>query len=292
MENFFSGKKIWPDGVRYPHFLVTLDGTAFNDYADDARKYLTGYDTQLRIVPSPWLHCTIQGMFTEPDDGQMTRLREAARQELADMPAFQVQAGPIRVGQTAVTVHLWPKEWLHELQGRIRAAATEAGIELRPAGTEFHAHATLAYSLQSWDADPLGQVMKVEPVPRRTVDVMSAALVSQRQDIRTGTYTWDLIERFPFQRAEPDDELVLKVAASAYYESGASSFGLTIPGTGREILDVRVSEDDELSATWIDGQAVTSSVMLRRIRKALDDHHDPEARYRHIDRFGTTIGRP
>lgn len=131
--------------------------------------------------------------------------------------------------------------------------------------------------------------MKVEPVPRRTVDVMSVELVSQRQDVRTGIYTWDLIERFQFQRPEPADEPVLKVAASAYYESGASSFGLTIPGTARVIFDVQVSEDDELSATWMDGQAVTGPDMLRRIRTALDDHHDPEARYRYIDRLGTTV---
>jgi len=171
MQPFFSPRKLWPGGGPYPHFIIELGGhPGFTAFARGYREYLAPCAGALGIVPDEWLHATVQGIFQPAGREQMEQLGAAARRELAGMAAFDVEAGPARVGQTAVTVYLYPKDGMAELAGRLRAAAGSVpGIALRPPDGEFFAHATLAYSRLDWDARQLDQSVKAEPVRRASI---------------------------------------------------------------------------------------------------------------------------
>jgi 2'-5' RNA ligase len=200
METFFGQRWIWPGGGPYPHFLITLDESPeYKEYAHAARKHLLRYDRELGIIPDPWLHITVQGLFREAGAQQLDVLRATAREQLRGMQAFQVEVGPVIVGDASVTAYLYPKHDLAELTRRARVAATQAGLELREADDVYSAHTALAYSRQSWDSRELARAFKPEPVERVKFTVDHVYLVSQRQDPQKGLFTWDKIERFPLQ---------------------------------------------------------------------------------------------
>lgn len=75
----------------------------------------------IQAVADPWLHITVQPIYAQVEPARLDALRAAAREELSGMGSFELEAGPTRIGDTAVTCYLWRRDHLAHLAQRLRA---------------------------------------------------------------------------------------------------------------------------------------------------------------------------
>ncbi|WP_439681568.1 2'-5' RNA ligase family protein [Embleya sp. MST-111070] len=199
METFFTKQKIWPGGP-CPHFLILFDRhPEFGEYVRAHHELLAEYGDKLGVIPERWLHSTIQGIHHRVTDEQMEQLRNATREEVRGMRPFTVQLGPTWPGITAVTVAMYPETGMAELNKRVRAATNAVpGISLRPEEVKFWAHSTICYARQDFDDRRLNRALRALRPERVDITIDRVHLVNQRQDPAAGTYTWTVVEEFPF----------------------------------------------------------------------------------------------
>lgn len=200
METFFDSARVstWAKGP-FLHFHVLLSkDTDYRAYSRAHRGLLNDFGEHLGVVPEDWLHCTVQGLYHSTTGEQTTQLIGATRRELAGMRPFTIQAGPTWPGVTAVTVAMYPETGLAEVNKRVRAAAdTAPGIELRPAEEKFWAHSTLCYVRDgNFDDQLLNRQLRELRPARVNVTIDRVQLVTQRLDLATGYYTWEVVEEF------------------------------------------------------------------------------------------------
>ncbi|MBL1099493.1 2'-5' RNA ligase family protein [Streptomyces coffeae] len=200
MENFFVPKKIWQGGGPFPHVLVLLsEYPEFREYARAHHDLLSEYGDKLGVIPEEWLHSTVQGIHHAIDDGQLDKLRDALRVELAGMEPFRVQLGPVWPGVTAVTVAVYPEDVMAELNGRVRTAMEKVpGISLRAKEARFWAHASLTYARADFPDRDLNRALRALRPPRVDITIDRVHLVNQYQRPNLGYYTWDVVEEVPF----------------------------------------------------------------------------------------------
>ncbi|MFI1060448.1 2'-5' RNA ligase family protein [Streptomyces spororaveus] len=200
MENFFVPSKIWKGGGPFPHVLVLLsEYEEFRAYARAHRELLAEHDDKLGVIPEDWLHSTVQGIHHPVDTDQMHQLRGTLRDELAGMPPFQVQLGPVWQGITAVTVAVYPEDGMAALNARVRTAAEKVpGISLRPPERRFWAHASIAYARDDFPDRYLNRALRALRPPRVDITIDRVHLVNQYQHPDRGYYTWDVVEEVRF----------------------------------------------------------------------------------------------
>ncbi|MGW5096311.1 2'-5' RNA ligase family protein [Streptomyces nodosus] len=196
MENFFTPKKIWQDGGPFPHVLVLLgECPEFRDYARAHHELLSEDGDKLGVIPEEWLHATVQGVHHPIDDGQLDKLRDTLREEVAGMDPFRIQLGPVWPGVTAVTVAVYPENGMAELNGRVRTAMERVpGITLRARELRFWAHSSLAYAREDFPDRELNRALRALRPPRVDVTIDRIHLVNQHQRPDLGYYTWDVID--------------------------------------------------------------------------------------------------
>jgi 2'-5' RNA ligase len=138
--------------------------------ADTYRQSLSNVST-VTIVPNRWLHLTMQGVgFTdELPATAVDQLTQEAREEIAGLPAFEVEFGEIVVADEAIVMPAEPAEPLRQLRRVTRHAigAVLGNDQVPEDAYRFRPHVSVAYITADGPAEPyLNAVRAVQPGSR------------------------------------------------------------------------------------------------------------------------------
>jgi hypothetical protein len=206
MESFFTRKPdaTWPKAGRL-HIYALPRSDAVAAIAAPYQDFITARGLpNLSLQPLQWLHLSVERFNVYLDElmpAQITTLREALKQHLAVVPAFDLQVGPALVATHTITLDAVPDEPWRDLRSAVRQAATEAlGPDAVSSATGHgRPHVTISYSTGHLDIEPhLGALNHVR-AGRATFPVTTAHLLAVHQHADAGTYSWRPIDTFPLR---------------------------------------------------------------------------------------------
>jgi 2'-5' RNA ligase len=145
----------------------------------------------LDLIPRRWLHLTMQGVgfVDEVDDNQVDRLVDAARAQLAALPAPEITFERPLLRPEAVVLPASRADSVVAIRDAIRNAFPDAGFGDAPDPRDgFLPHVSLAYINQEGPAEPiLAALARATPAPT-AVEIRDAALIVLDRDARM--YQW------------------------------------------------------------------------------------------------------
>jgi 2'-5' RNA ligase len=192
----------WHVGRRFYAFHITFAGNRkLQRLADTYRQSLNNVST-VTIVPNRWLHLTMQGVgFTdELPATAVDQLTQEAREEIAGLPAFEVEFGEIVVADEAIVMPAEPAEPLRQLRRVTRHAigAVLGNDQVPEDAYRFRPHVSVAYITADGPAEPyLNAVRAVQPDPAR-VRIDHVDLIEMQRDDRM--YEWTTVAALPLSR--------------------------------------------------------------------------------------------
>jgi 2'-5' RNA ligase len=156
-----------------------------------AERGVTGLSRQ----PAPFLHLTVEMLLPHVDDltgEQLGRLRDALAEQIAALPAFELQVGPALLSLYSITLDAVPDEPWQQLRQAVRTAATAAlGDDAVPPQTRSsQPHVTIGYATGDTDIGPHVSALNDLRLPRAVLTVDEVHLVAVDQDPAAGIYTW------------------------------------------------------------------------------------------------------
>lgn len=192
----------WRPGWRVGRQFYTWHLT-FADVPDVhrlARAYAPYLDLpSLDLIPDTWLHLTMQGVgfVDEVDPGDVDKIVQAARIQLAQIEPFIISLGPTVVDDEVVRLEVAPVVPVRELRDRLRAAIVEVWgpDDVPEAADGFTPHVSLAYSNREGDMAPIqAAASAVTPEPA-IVTVTHADLILLNRDQQQ--YQWTTHAQVP-----------------------------------------------------------------------------------------------
>lgn len=182
----------WQQGRSFYTWFITFErDEALHHLVRHYHARLTGADG-LDLVPTDWLHLTVQGLgFTD----EITRherddVAAAVRDRLATMPPRQVSFHRPVIHTEAVVLPADPPAALQEIRDEIRdATAHRIGADRVDGPAHgYRPHVSLAYSSTTQPSAELAEALSTGDPPAATTTIGRVSLVDLNRDHRA--YRW------------------------------------------------------------------------------------------------------
>jgi 2'-5' RNA ligase len=195
----------WHLGTRFLTWHLTFDAY------DDLHRLIHTYQNSVRarpgidLVPSRWLHLTMQGVGTVQDVPKHTldHIVTATRERFAMLRPIEVRFHKPVVRPEAIALPPTPVEPVQRLRAAIREAMAQVldhdGVP--EAADGFQPHISLAYVSADQPAAPIiEQLNAVYAIPVQ-ITVRTAALIELNRDNRM--YEWRTVAAVPIGEGDP-----------------------------------------------------------------------------------------
>ncbi|MFI6536652.1 2'-5' RNA ligase family protein [Nonomuraea sp. NPDC050547] len=181
----------WSVGRRFYTWHLTFQHAGnVHQLAETYRRALAGLPG-LNLIPDRWLHLTMQGIgFTDeiPED-EVHAIVHAARERLAEVPAFDLTLDRPGITSEAIRWEAQPQEPAAAVRAAIRRAIADVWPTVPEPEDGFAAHVSIAYSNVQGPAQPIADALaRVEAAPV-TTRVETAELIVLGRDNRM--YEWE-----------------------------------------------------------------------------------------------------
>lgn len=181
----------WTPGRRLYTWHLTFED------AGDVHRYMAAHRAALRhldgldLVPDQWLHLTMQalGFTDEVTETDIEAITAAARQRIAQLPAFDLTLRTMEVTPQAVMVFAEPAEPVQAVRTALREAIAEVWSEVPENAERFAPHVTIAYSRATGPAEPVHQAVRALKTTPATARLTRAQLLILHRDNRM--YEWE-----------------------------------------------------------------------------------------------------
>ncbi|MFH8520267.1 2'-5' RNA ligase family protein [Streptomyces gelaticus] len=216
----FQGRP-WISGERVLHVYVCPRAGV-----DDELLRLVGRATEA-MAPYPvdpqaphcpadpgWLHLTVEMVADAPSaaisDPDRTKLVDALTDALADVEAFQTEAGPPIGNIAGAVLDVWPDRQAVALQDRVRSVLRAVRGDRAVTPSADRPHLSLGYAYADADSDPLNSVLRTTITPRRApllvdrVHVVDVTWVYESMPGGDGwRMSWTPVAEIPLRAARP-----------------------------------------------------------------------------------------
>lgn len=193
MHTFFTPNKIWPAGQRLLHVYFLPDQTHLAPLQAAYLPVLHEHLDCLALVPPDWFHATLIKITTPAGDisvAQRDELATGLAAGLAELPTFELTAGPALAGQSAIMLDLTPDDDWTMLRDTAAATVTDVlGLDAvsldggRP-------HLTLAYGRADGDSGAIQSQLRRATDQRIPLRLDRVHLVEVTQHAETYGYRW------------------------------------------------------------------------------------------------------
>ncbi|WP_213451182.1 2'-5' RNA ligase family protein [Rhizomonospora bruguierae] len=183
----------WGVGSRFYTWHITFDGQPEVAELADRYRDVLALQPSLDIIPTQWLHLTMQGIgfVDQVDRGQVDAIVAAARTRCAALPPMKLTIGTPHVDPESIQIALAPAEPVRQLRAAIRAAIADVwGPDQVPEPAEpYTPHMSLAYINTAGPAAPLAHTLATAPDITATAVIDSCQLIVLNRD--DGMYVWE-----------------------------------------------------------------------------------------------------
>ncbi|WP_327434762.1 2'-5' RNA ligase family protein [Streptomyces sp. NBC_01236] len=198
MRNHWWWRPGWSVGRRFYTWHLTFEGQDdVHRLAAEYRSALAPLGDLVTLIPDRWLHLTMQGIgfVGEAKEADVQEIVRAAREQLAAVPAFDVQIGPAVVDPEAILLRVHPDGPVRQIRDGIRSAIGDVLGEVPERAEGFTPHVSVAYSAGDGPAEPVAQALvDLDPTAARA-RISSAELIVLHRDHQM--YEWESFATVP-----------------------------------------------------------------------------------------------
>ncbi|MFG3045879.1 2'-5' RNA ligase family protein [Streptomyces sp. NPDC048241] len=200
LRNHWWWRPGWSVGRRFYTWHLTWEGQdEVHRLAAEYRDALApfAFAGELTLIPDRWLHLTMQGIgfVDEVAERDVRAIADAARERLAAVPAFDVQAGSHVLAPEAILLPVQPAGSVAEVREAIRGAISDVLHDVREKPTDFRPHVSVAYSASDGPAAPVEEALAAREFTPAQARVTSAELIVIHRDNKM--YEWETFASVP-----------------------------------------------------------------------------------------------
>ncbi|MFF4547238.1 2'-5' RNA ligase family protein [Streptomyces sp. NPDC001406] len=192
MRNHWWWRPGWSVGRRFYTWHLTFE------HQDDVHRLAAKYRAALAplgdsvtLIPDQWLHLTMQGIgfVGEATEKDVDAIVAAAEQQLAAVPAFDVEIGPAVIDPEAILLHVHPDERVRRVRNSVRTAIGDVLDEVPERADRFTPHVSVAYSASDGSAAPVAAALAGLDLAPARAQITSAELIVLHRDHQM--YEWE-----------------------------------------------------------------------------------------------------
>ncbi|MFY1625875.1 2'-5' RNA ligase family protein [Micromonospora sp. WMMD735] len=191
----------WHVGRRFYAFHITFEDQHQLYRAAKAYRTSLAEMPSLTLIPNRWLHLTMQGIGFADEIAQdlAEKIADEARSLLADVPAFEVEFGPIVVADEAIVIPAEPAEPVHELRHLTRQAIGRVlgDDRIGEDPDRFRPHVSVAYITAEGSAAPYVEAVERTNVEPARVAIKHVDLIEMHRDQQM--YEWTTVANLPLR---------------------------------------------------------------------------------------------
>ncbi|MDG4803588.1 2'-5' RNA ligase family protein [Micromonospora sp. WMMD980] len=193
IRNHWYWRPGWGVGSRFYAWHITFDGQPEVAELADRHRPLLSPHPSLDVIPSRWLHLTMQGLGFVQDvaAADVNAIVAAARDRCGQLAPFALTIGAPHVDPESIQIAVAPVEPVRQLRAAIRAVIADVwGADRVPEAVEpYHPHLSLAYTNTDASAVPLIETLKDAPKIHADAVIDSCQLIVLHRD--EGMYVWE-----------------------------------------------------------------------------------------------------